>query len=299
MQLNMKMKPLLRFAPLFVQLLILSTLMVQTTFAQGTDPQLDETPPQTSTEFKFSKKLKLGASLASYRYVEPGLIEHAGLLYGVNGEFNWDITNMITGVLQADLSAGKLNYDGALCDVDTTNGSKCTAYSSSTTDVILRLTHRFDFKLVDSVHFFLGPGIRYLYDKGDSSGFYTRIGMYLFAPIGFKFQVPIDDESGLSLDLEYDVFLGGTMESKLSEVNSKYGDMTHRQGAGSGHKVTLGYEFNKHTANPIQVAVYYENWNIAASNKEPLIISGSASTTIFSEPKNFSESLGLKGVMTF
>jgi hypothetical protein len=241
------------------------------------------------------KNLKIGAELVSYRYAEPGLISHSGFLYGVYGEGFWNPSVNVKGILAIDLIVGVLNYDGALCEVKT---NVCTDYKAKTNDLIFRMTHRFEYSVSERFNIFAGPGIRYLIDKGDEPAFYTRLGTYIFAPIGFNFSVPTADDT-LFLDLEYDLFLVGTMQSRLSEVNSTYSDITHTQKEGSGHKITIGYQQNKTHANPITASLFFESWTIGASNLERLYVNGQPSTTAFVEPKNFSESFGVKVAVAF
>lgn len=242
------------------------------------------------------KSLKVGAQLVSYRYVEPGLIAHSGFLYGLSGEYNWFPTARVKGILLGDVFVGKINYDGALCDVNT---NVCNDYAAKTNEFIFRLTHRFEVAVNETINVFAGPGLRYLFDKGDDPGFYTRMGTYLFAPLGFNLNIPFLASDKIFADFEYDFFIVGTMQSKLSEVNSTYQDITHKQYAGSGHKITLGYQQSSSSLNPLTVALFYENWNIAASNYEQLYVNGLVTNRAFVEPKNFSESLGLKALVTF
>lgn len=243
------------------------------------------------------KNLKLGGQIISYRYVEPGLIEHTGLLYGITAEGFWFPSSNVKGVFNADLVIGKLDYNGALCNI---SNDTCSDYSAKTNEFILRMTHRFEMQVVENMRGFAGPGIRYLIDKGDDRGFYTRTGIYLFIPVGGSYHVPLSGGGGsLFIDAEYDIFLAGVMTSRLSEVNPSYEDITHVQNSGSGHKITLGYQQDQVNPNPLTVGLFYENWNVAESDRKTLYVSGQASTKSFVEPKNFSESIGLKIAVGF
>jgi len=241
------------------------------------------------------KNWKIGGQVASYRYVEPGLISHSGFLIGASAEGFSHLSPTWKGIFFADALLGKLNYDGAVCDVNT---EICSDYSSKTNDFILRLSYRFEYALQDNIHLFVGPGVRYLVDKGDESVFYTRVGTYFFLPIGANYDVELGGDSSLQFDFEYDVFLAGRMHSQLSDVNSTYGDIDHQQSSGSGHKITVNYLFNKKDENPLTLGLFYENWTVGASNAERLYINGAPTSKVFTEPKNFSESLGLKLLIT-
>lgn len=237
-----------------------------------------------------STNIKLGGEISSYRYVEPGLISHTGFLLGVNFQWFWVGTSDFKGVIDSSAVFGQLQYDGKLCNVQT---SVCQDYSAKTNDFIVRVTHRFEYQFSPFIAGFAGPGLRFLYDKGEDPGFYTRTGVYLFAPVGFRLELPTG-ENLFFADFEYDIFLGGTMNSKFSEVNSSYGDITHKQTSGAGQKITLGASLTKWLSKPVTVSLYYENWNIAETNFEPFYQDGVATNKAFQEPKNFSESYGLK-----
>lgn len=238
------------------------------------------TAQEENTSSSSDSHLTIGPELRYYRYVEPGLIQHTGALYGVWANWFYQLGSF-KGVIDANLIIGNLKYDGALCD---TNTSVCTDYSSTTNEMIHRVTHRFDYQVTSDLHVFAGGGFRYLYDKGEGVGFYTRSGTYLFLPVGVTYNL-----SDFSLDVEYDIFLGGTMVSKLSDVNSTYGDITHTQKTGYGIQVTAGYH-----AKPISYYLFYETWNVRDSDTVELKINGAPSGLYFTEPKNFSESWGFK-----
>lgn len=232
----------------------------------------------------FFENIYLGAQIINYRYTEPSLISHSGYLSGVFGEATWILRDHIHGILDAELSAGNLDYNGSICDVNT---NICSDYKAKTNNFIFKLSHRFNFIISDTLDLFLGPGFRYLYDKGSGAGFYTRIGSYLYIPFGLVIKFP--GFAGLiSLDLEYDLFLSGTMKSKISEVNSTFSDVLHKQTKGLGSKILLKYE---RAENPWFGVLYYENWSIAESNIEPLLINGTSSGSYLIEPKNFTDAV--------
>lgn len=224
--------------------------------------------------------------MINYRYTEPGLISHEGYLFGIAAQTTWKTSSkQVGGILDLQMITGALNYNGSLCDV---NSGVCTDYKAETKDIIFRLTHRFDFVISESFDLFIGPGVRYLVDKGSGTGFYTRSGTYFFAPLGFTMKAPISD--GLLLfDFEYDVFLSGTMKSSLHEVNSTFGDVTHIQKNGSGVKVAVKF-LGRHG---LVSSIFYEHWYVNDSNVEPLIVNGSPSGNVFVEPKNFTDAVGI------
>ena len=219
---------------------------------------------------------------------EPGLIADSGYLFGVYGDASFSISKLIRGILTADFASGTLNYDGSVCNINT---GSCTDYSAKTQDVIIHVTQRFDFELSERVSLFMGPGFRVLIDKGVGSGFYTRFGTYLYAPLGITFQLP-RSEGIYVLDLEYDLFLRGTMKSYLSETNSKYSDINHTQTNGSGFRFSVKDQTVFYDRS-VSFLLFYENWSIGDSDPQPLMINGAPSGKFYSEPKNFTDAVGL------
>ncbi len=231
------------------------------------------------------KSTLLGLELNHYRYVEPGLIAHSGLMLGISGELAIRYLDQLEGVTAAQVVFGELTYDGSLCDVNT---NVCSDYKAKTSDIIAKVSHRVDYLSDFGIHFFIGPGFRFLIDKGIGSGFYTRIGNYLYAPIGFNFLF-----KDIKFDFEYDVFISGSMYSKLSEVNKTFGNVRHTQTTGSGHKVTLSRRIDDLTTVPLVASLYYESWTVGDSNTEELQVNGQPSGNFFIEPKNFTQVIGL------
>lgn len=249
--------------------------------------------PDLQPESLTPYNLKVGATLQHYRYEEPGLISHTGILIGA--WLNWFYpTPFYTGVLQGDLNSGRIEYDGALCNVNT---NQCTQYKSKTNELIIRLSHRFQFEVTASFQAFAGLGYRYLFDKGEGSGFYRRVGQYWILPVGFTARLPWTlNDAEISLDAEYGFFLKGQIQSSLSEVNGTYGDVKHTQNQGRSLKLTLGFETPTTADNPRPWLFYffYENWSISSSDQVELSIGGQASGKFYYEPENHSDAFGLK-----
>lgn len=263
---------------------VITLIAVQSVLAEA--PSADK----NTSESKKNYSLNVSGLISYYRYVEPGLISHLGILTGARGELTWKINPSWQGVASASLLAGRLVYDGSLCDVNT---SVCSGFKGNTNDLIFRGTHRFDYKVNSEVSLFIGPGMRYLIDRGESAGFYTRQGLYLFAPIGFSYETSVQNNRFV-FDFEYDYFIQGSMISRVSEVNSTYTDMKHKQSSGFGHKISLSWLDVLSEALVSQQAHFdlflaYENWQIEASDKQPLYVNGVASK-YYIEPKNFTES---------
>jgi hypothetical protein len=256
------------------------------------DDTSEETPPTSISS------LKVGAGLSYYRYVEPGLISHTGMLIGAWANWDYKLMSGLKGQIFADLMTGTLNYDGAICDIKT---NACTSYKAKTNLLLLKTSHRFTYQLQNDWAILTGLGYRYLFDKGEGPAFYRRIGNYVYLPVGFNYQHAMDERAVLSFDFEYDYFLTGQMESKLSDVNSTWDDVRHKQNKGSAYKIAIGYEplYLGSSTRPVSVYLVYEYWSIADSDSAELIINGKGSGNYFIEPKNFSELIALKAAWSY
>ncbi len=259
------------------------TLIFTCQFSFAEDLSSDE--KDSSSRFR---KALVGVHLISHRYVEPSLRSDSGLLYGVFGRYIYRLGAESEGVIDAELAAGKLNYDGAICK--TVSGmTTCSPYQATTTDVILRVSHRFNFIISEQLDAFAGGGFRYLLDRGLGAGFYTRAGTYLFLPLGLTVKFPFKNKSVIALDLEYDFFLIGTMRSSLSEADPRLSDVSHTQKQGSGSKISLSYEGWDRFSGKL----FYEHWAVADSDVQPSVTNGVPDGGYFIEPKNFTDSYGI------
>ena len=103
-----------------------------------------------------------------------------------------------------------------------------------------------DFGEKDQFALYIGLGGRYLYNASgyrlSSTGHagYDRISRYLYAPIGIRIS-NINSNRVIVFNLEYDYFIQGIQESKLSQAGSSYRDVTHSQDSGYGIKLTAGF----------------------------------------------------------
>lgn len=225
-----------------------------------------------------SLSFALGPEVRYYHYTEPGYVDHSGFLGGIWGEWLWD-SFVGKGKLYGYLLSGSLDYNGGLCD---TNGS-CTPYQSKTTDIISKINTRLDWAPTSGLGLFAGLGYRFLYDKGEGVGFYQRLGQWVYIPVGANLHFNTDIGK-IIFEAEYDQVVAGLFKSNLSEVSSSYPDITHHQDQGYGIVINVGLEFG----GAYKLFAYYETWDLAQSEA---VQAGSSS---FIEPKNNSESTGLK-----
>lgn len=261
------------------------------------EPDVSPTPsddPVVSSASEPFYHLLVGVSLQNYRYVEPGLISHNGILLGAWLNWDYKLIPQYSGKILADLATGNIDYDGALCDVDT---NKCVDYKAKTNELIFKISHRFNFEVYQKINLFLGYGYRYIYDKGEGTGFYRRIGQYWLLPVGVSASIPwAEMQTSFMMDFEYDFFVSGAIESFLSDVNHAYSDIKHEQNQGNALRITFGFEPDVTEKNPLpwKVYLFYEKWLIGESDRVQLFISGQPSPNFFREPENRSEAIGVK-----
>ena len=216
----------------------------------------------------------VGTGVRHYKYSESSIATtHEGILFDFWGEWYW--TSAIgNGKVYGNFLYGVITYDGNLCDLS----KNCTPYNSTTIDMIARINSRLEFELNKSFYLFAGAGYRYLYDRGEGQGFYTRTGNWVYLPIGSYIKY-----GKFSFELEYDLIVYGNLRSNLSEALNNYSDLTHSQ-KGYGLVITAGYRINPTWS----VFSAYELWDLEES--EPV----ASGESLFVEPKNNSQSFEFK-----
>ncbi len=230
------------------------------------------------------KAFLIGFESRYYRYSEPSIpVIHAGLLYGVWGEWYWS-SALGNGKLYGNLLYGYLDYDGASYDPDTDSS---TLLTSKTNDWISKINSRLEYKLNEFLYFFAGAGFRYLYDRGEDVGrtsFYTRIGNWAYLPLGggLKYE-------NFLLELEYDLIVYGNIKSNLSEVKSSYANLSHSQ-SGHGLLLTAGYQLN----NSWSLRGIFESWDLDETSKLHFGWNSSGNPLFGEEPENSSQSYGIR-----
>lgn len=274
------------FCILFCQIAVSSEV-------RGDELDLQPEPQVAPPVLPKSLNIKAGATLQNYRYEEPGLISHSGVLIGAWLNWNYEVP-FYKGAVHSEINTGRIDYDGALCDVKT---GDCVDYKAKTTELIVRISHRLGLEVTEAFQVFAGLGYRYLYDKGDGAGFYRRIGDYWILPLGFTASLMWSERNTkVIFDYEYDYFLSGKIESKLSDVNSTYSDVKHSQNRGRAQRIMIGFEPQPEaeSSRPWMFYFFYENWSIPQSERAELFIGGEHSGKFFYEPENLSNAYGLR-----
>jgi hypothetical protein len=92
---------------------------------------------------------------------------------------------------------------------------------------------------------YFGLGYRYLLD--DNGGMrsttgawsYDRESRYVYLPIGFDVERTFSNQWSLTLNLEYDFFLGGRQKSYFEDVPNSYDNMENKQNSGYGYRGSI------------------------------------------------------------
>ncbi|MGZ3722615.1 MAG: hypothetical protein ACXVA9_06780 [Bdellovibrionales bacterium] len=231
---------------------------------------------------------KAGAS--DYNYEEPGLMKIHGRLYqletGYRGKFGHSSIPFIYGG-NISYAFGKTTYDGGL--VNTLTGV-VTPVSEDSNEKIFDLEGYFGASFFDS-HMqawdaFGGLGIWALTNKIEGSGSYQRDITYLYMPLGTRYTFRPSSGFKMMVGVQYDLFVYGSVKTHLSDLSSKYDDVTNTQTSGSGAKATAGVEFTQ-THWSLLVEAFYQAWDIGDSSVEP------SGGKYWREPHNTTKMLGL------
>jgi hypothetical protein len=207
-------------------------------------PEGDMTPaPRSLTDVMAKHNVtEVGFEYNRQRYVEPvfDLVDKGSLFGGYvsytarpedNNELFRDVVDMFKAEVRGNY--GHMNYSssgsGKLDDVpDFAFEVRGVAGKDFNMCPDSRLTP------------FLGLGFRYLND--DSSGKLTSTGAagyereshYFYAPIGAEVTMRLAEGWFIAPNVEYDLFINGTQNSHLSNVNSGFPDVKNKQHKGFG-----------------------------------------------------------------
>jgi len=231
------------------------------------------------------------ATMMSFFYEEPGLMKDTGTLYGVDGGFALPLNNK--GLILIGTGyyvTGNTHYDGG-----TWGGDKLESNGHNT---LFGIAPSIGFEIGKTgEHVFVpraGLMLRTLNNKDEVAGSYTRDINQTFLTVGSDYGLLLGENSKLRFGAELQVLLAGTVRSKLSEVNSSYGDVENKQTQGSGVKLDMTY-----VVGWLSLQAYYQSFNIAKSNASPLIRNGKASAGYVFEPENNTRLTGVSAGMSF
>lgn len=148
-------------------------------------------------------------------------------------------------------------------------------------------------------HFGISPyvGLGYRYAQSDMYRFdgeattgFTRIGHYLFAPVGIQPRVTLLNGAHLVLTAEFDPLLYGWQQNQLNDISSAWPkELTTRQKKGYGLRGEVSYQTARWTMGP-----FVNYWNINESEEDCGQGTGAGALDVCStDPHNHTVEYGL------
>jgi hypothetical protein len=189
-----------------------------------------------------------GIQASRYRYEEPDFMQLTGNRAGLAASYT-GVDGRAFGRLDARYSYGSLKYEGS-------------GMQNDVPDAIFegRAVLGWDFPLGrTSLSPFGGLGYRYLYNDlrgysvvGNTAYFgYRRYSQYLYAPIGLTSRVRAGGRWTLAPTVEYDLFIRGHQESKLTDTGiAGSRDVSQDQRHGRGYRGSLMLETDRLAFGP-------------------------------------------------
>ena len=226
---------------------------------------------------------EVGGQVSKYHYEEPDFMNLKGNQFGAVGAYTFTSPNRVYNRIDGRVAYGSLKYEGSGTQDNNAN------WIAEARAVIGR-----DFLVSDNVALspYIGLGYRYLYN--DLRGYsvvgnttyvgYRRYSTYVYAPVGVTLRMRTGDQWVIAPTLEYDAFLGGRQQSKLSDTGLGYSDASNEQDTGRGYRASLMVEKGHWSFGP-----WLQYWNIKDSDTVPIGL-GSVGT----EPANWTREYGLE-----
>jgi len=239
---------------------------------------------------------QFGFDIRYLDYKEDGLIEEDGLMYGIAGSYIYHGNNKLMFETSFSLVFGEIDYDG-----QTQSG---TPLKADTDDWIFEwrglIGKDYRFKSSSIITPFMGIGYRYWNDDIDASGGYEREIQYWYLPVGVKTISPLNGNWTWGMSIEYDLFLGGKVQSHLSDVQPVYNDPENDQDFGDGYGLALSLKFNRKLSNSYGFSIepYIRYWDIDESDTSTLTSYGIPIAYLV-EPDNETIAYGLRLNITF
>jgi hypothetical protein len=227
---------------------------------------------------------------AQFDYHEPGIMKERGLLYGVAGTYTYHYDKRLALAADLEIMSGSLDYDGYY------DGS------TATTDTDDRLV---EFRVIAGYSFavsgghlitpYIGNGYRFWNDDILGRGGYERKIEYWYFPVGIKTMSRLSDVWSWGVTIEYDIFWGGEVKSRLSDVFSEWNDPDVNQDFWGGYGARASFRFKRKYAKgqDLFIEPFIRYWDIERSKLGFLIENGVLQRLLW-EPENNTTSYGLR-----
>ena len=252
-------------------------------------------------------KLTMGAEFSYFKYEEPDLMEESGPLFGVFAEYAMRTPeNDKVSSWQEFLSSYQNNYmfgiEGQFLGGQVDYDSRDTGSIDNINEYLfeIRALAGYDFPVADATVLtsYIGIGYRYLDDNtgGKTSttnaAGYDRESHYVYMPFGLRTTTPLEGPWSLGFNVEYDLFLDGTQESHLEDVNSTASTLENDQNSGYGVRGSVQFVRQADTWN-LLLEPFIRYWNVDESNVAIVTCGGTPCLAGY-EPNNESIEYGVK-----
>ncbi len=257
---------------------------------------------QTLREKAYRDTISIGLETVDWKYEEfssdgSTFMKDSGQLSGFVFSYQrLSQSNVFYWKLFLRYVGGDTHYDGAYQNGD--------PVEFDTENHILWLGAEWGFPIFENELFFLAPhfgltGRALENPKSDTEGDYGRGITYSYIPLGLTANFFLGQNMQLSLDATYNHFLGGTVETRLSDIGGS--DFENKQEEGTGHELsaTLSYFFNSWSMG---LKTYYEYWDIEDSESVYSYgTNGNGDLVLYElkEPKNETKMLGFQLLFNF
>lgn len=231
----------------------------------------------------------IGVVVADFEYIEEGLMEEDGTLYGVSGYFathdNWMLR------LEGSYIKGEVDYT-----------SNNTGSSSNIDDYIYEIRGLIgkDANINGSrLTTYTGIGYRYLNDDSSqvltSTGHigYEREQTYFYMPIGLLVNTSINANWAVEGQFEFDYLIRGKNKSSVGYLSSYSDDLSFTQDTGFGYRIAVSFIKKQNSAllKGISISPYIKYWHIDKSDTDTILVNNVSTTYI--EPENKVTEYGL------
>lgn len=232
----------------------------------------------------------LGFDMRQYKYEEPDLVTHQGLMFGATAKY---LLVYQSGELNfnTEMLYGQLNYDGSITKSDGMGGSTVEPIQVTNTDFFSKTNALWQWTPLgpgSPLLLKIGLGLRFLSDNYTDSGFYQRTGLWGYVPLGVEVRSKFNRDTQVSFGLMYQQIVYGGINSKLSELGINGLDDIYFKQNGHGLELEAGVIYKK----TYHIAAYFEGWYMSDSDIASAPALGTSAT--LQEPENSAISYGIR-----
>jgi hypothetical protein len=232
---------------------------------------------------------------AHFDYHEPGIMNETGLIYGLAGTYTYHYDERLTLSAELEIMTGSLDYEG---------------YSNNLVAITDTDDNLIEFRVIAGYSFlvnrsylitpYIGNAYRFWNDDIQGTGGYKRRIEYWYFPVGIKMMSPLSDIWTWGMTIEYDIFWGGEVRSRLSDVYSEWNDLDVNQDFWGGYGARVSFQFKrKYTkSHDLFIEPFIRYWDIEKSKLGFLIENGVLQRAL-SEPENNTTVYGLRLGLAF